>query len=297
MAMENVSLKIKNGFKNNVGYIGTFVAIIIMLASRLMNFNGATLDVTQIVVSTIIYLIVGILVNISMFQQGAIAGFRDEMLKNTFVLYSDTAEKVSDKLVNLNAWCDKLNESELKKKRCILLNNVRVPYEDVFDETGYSKKDVFLSIPKKASKETKEYLRGANKGIKKAITLKIPKISPEVLLTNGNESIEKFDFGLSRTALYEKNIKSTFISKFGIYAVTGIISANLYLSFNLNGLLEGLFNALLLLLLGGLPSYIKSLTYITDTYKEGIKKKIHFMELYLAQDKINNSLVEKRQGE
>ena len=281
--------KVKDFFKNSVGYIAIFLLCALYLCVSFITISKTGKTVVEIVADTALAFVFGVCLNSIFELQGMLEGDRDPRMLATSKLHAETIDRISPHIEELSDWCETRNDEAIKVQRVRILASHGLKYDDCFDEDSVAlpyTPGVYRTIDglsrwkkHKEQKRIKKMEKNRYRGYERAVQLTITPLTASVLTSEGGKANDPFYLG--RTKLeYERTqtIKSV-ITRILTAMIFGYYGASLIEDFKWSSLIwvvlqVGIFVAC------GVMSYYTALMFVTDEYRGRIIKKIDNLQAF-----------------
>jgi hypothetical protein len=245
-------------------------------------------SVSEIIGTGLLSMVVGFLINLLFRQIGVRRGEEDEKMKSTSELHAKTVERVMPYVDKLEHFCTEENQRARKRLRGVILLEAGMDYKSYFDENGNQ-------ISKDCSLYSREEIKGVGffeglslkrknrqrkKALDKASSLKINQLTPTALTGWGVKENNPFDFGKSK-ATYQRGQNATdLILRLALAVVFGYFGVTLVSEVNIATIIWNTLQIVTYLCGGAIQMY-SAYTWVTDTYRGTIVRKIDLLESFL----------------
>ncbi len=274
----------------NAGYYAVVMISLIYIVSSLILISKTGRGVYEIVCTGFISLIVGSLINSSFRSIGFRRGEEDERTVSTTELHARAVDEITPYIDLLEEYCAVENKLAQKRIRAKILAFAGLKYEECFDENGVAR-ELILTQGKEKRKDNKK----KKKAYKKALHLRFKELLPSGLTSDGGNFNNPFDFGRSKRE-YNKSKNATDVFVRVIMAVIfGYFGVTLVSEINVATII---WNSLQIIMyvVSGIVTMYSTYTWIVDDYRQGIVKKIDYLERFKAFA-LKTSADEKRVNE
>lgn len=223
-----MSIKGKDFFIRFSGYISVGMIAVTFVLVGLLTISKTGRTVNEIVIESALGFIVGMLVDSILGMQGINNGKRNELYLSTKALHGETVESISPYIHQLDEWCRRKNEDNLRRQRTKILMNEELAYKDYFDENGKAKGYTQLYTGKNRAERKRE--RARNRAYRAALHLKLTPLSTAALTAEGANPDDPYNFGetegeYERHTLIGDALKKAFTALiFGYYCVEQVVN-------------------------------------------------------------------------
>ena len=273
--------KFKDMLQKCAGYVAVAFVSAIYIATAFIQIDETGKSVARIIADGAIVFILGVFINQIFDLQGIANGERDERFRATVALHGQTVVEISPYIDDLDEFCQKKNEENLRLQRTRLLATQGMRYDDYFDPDG-SAKGFILDENSMKYKETKRLELKRLKYYEKAVRLKLTLLSAGELTSEGTKSEDPYDFGRDKEQYHRQVSMSDVISKIGTALIFGYYSASLIENFSYAALIWNVLQVAIFILMG-IIRMNSSEMFITDEYRGRIVKKINILEMFKNQ--------------
>lgn len=260
----------------NAGYYSVALISLVYIVSSLILISKTGRSVYEIIGAGFLSLVVGSLINGSFRSIGIRRGEEDERTLSTIELHSKAVEEITSFIDRLDEYCDVENKHAIKRIRLKILAEAGLKYDQCFDEYGVARELVLTQ-----GKENRSKNRKKRKAYKKAVGLKVKRLIPSNLTSDGGDFNNPFDFGKSKReyaksrSLTDTLMRAVMAIIFGYFGVS-LVSEVDFASVIWNCLQIVLYVA------GGIISMYSTYTWIVDDYRQGVIKKIDHLQKFKA---------------
>jgi len=270
--------KIKDFFKQSIGYFVVAFTCIIYILTALIRIEETGKTIAQIIADGVVAFLLGIFIARMFDLQGMMNGNKTAKVEAARTAHSEIVSKVADYIDRLDAWCEDENRNNYKVERTKILARAGLRYVDCFDENGVAK-DWSPDPARLENKLTKHLEKRKVRGYNKAVKLKLTSITASDLMSEGGKQNDKFNFGRTK-AEYEKtsSIKDI-VSKAGTAIIFGYYGVTLIQDFDYASLIWMALQVAIFLITGVIKMY-QSYNFILDEYRVRIIKKIDNLQKF-----------------
>ena len=273
---ENINEKIRAFLHRNAGYLVVLLVSVAYVAMAVLGLDESGKSLIRIIGDGAIAFMVGFSINLVLGLQGMMNGERDDRFTETLRLHGQTVEKVTPKIDELDAWCERKNRENLKLQRTRILAEEGLKYDDFFDEDGGAKEFKYRDLEGKREKraEKKRY-----KCYRRAVVLKLTPLSAGELTSEGCKTLDPYDFGRTKEEYERQTGLRELLSKVLTAAVFGYYSVKLIGDFSYDKLIYNLLQVAVFVIAGTIKMY-NSYLFMTGEYRGRVVKKINSLEMF-----------------
>ena len=270
--------KVKDFFKQSVGYIVVAFVCIIYILTALVRIEETGKTISQIIADGVVAFLLGVFIARMFDLQGMMNGNKTKKMEAARNAHAEIINKVVDYVDKLDEWCEEENAKNYKVQRTKMLARVGLKYDDCFDENGVAK-DWIPDQARLDNKLTRKSEKRKISGYHKAVNLKLTSLSAGDLMSEGGKQHDQFFFGRTK-AEYEKSssIKDV-ISKSGTALIFGYYGVTLIQDFDYANLIWMGLQVAIFLITGVIKMY-QSYNFIVDEYRGRIIKKIDNLQKF-----------------
>ena len=281
--------KVKDFFKNSVGYIAIFLLCALYLCVSFITISKTGKTVVEIVADTALAFVFGVCLNSIFELQGMLDGDRDPRMLATSKLHAETIDRISPHIEELSDWCEKRNDEALKVQRVRLLASHGLKYNDCFDDDGVAlpytpgvyrtSENLSGWRKRKEDKRIMKTERERYKCYERAVRLTITPLTASVLTSEGGKANDPFYLGRTKLEYEKAQTLKSVTTRILTAIIFGYYGASLIESFKWSSLIWvvlqiGIFAAC------GVISYYGALMFVTDEYRGRIIKKIDNLQAF-----------------
>lgn len=270
--------KVKEFFRNNVGYFVIGFASSIYILTAFLTIEGNGKPPAQIIADGAIAFFLGLFINRIFDLQGMMSGDREARVQATKEEHGNIVLRISPYIDKLDDWCDKENKRVYKVQRTKILARVGLKYSDCFDDEGVAKawKPAGDRLnDKRLSKIEKRKLSG----FKKAINLKLATLSSGNLTSEGGKEQDPFYFGRTKPQYETERGIGDIVSKLGTAFIFGYYGVSLIENFSYARLIWTTLQVALFLVMGVIKMY-QAYNFVVDEFRGRIVKKIDNLQKF-----------------
>lgn len=265
--------RVKNFFRNNLGIILVIIASIGYILLGFIEIGETGKSIGQIIADGMLALIFGLVINMLLSFQGILTGERDEKVIATNNTHAEITLSIENETNYLEEFCVEATYKELKKRRTMILINVGIKYDDIFDEE-FGVKD-FSGLIKEDDKLKKIKMNA----IKKAIKYKLTPLTPQSLTANAERQDDVYNFGKSKTTYIKSKFTKKLASKLLFSVIFGYFGVSMASNFTIANLIWTTIQVLVFILFGGV-SYFQAFMFITDEDRRNTVNKIDVLTTF-----------------
>ena len=261
----------------NAGYYCVGLISLIYIAGSLILISKTGKSIYEIIGTGFISMVVGSLINGSLRSVGVRRGEENEKMIEAQKNHAEVLCQVSPHLDKLEEFCDSENKAAVKKIRMKILAAVGLKYNDCFDENGVCK-ELLLTQDRKNRRKNRK-IRSA---YRKAVNLKIKELTVDSLTFDDGSSDNPFDFGKSKREFSKSKNATDIITRVIMAIIFGYFGVTLVSEINFATII---WNALqiVMYITSGVVGMYSTYMWIVDDYRQGILKKIEYLNRFLAQ--------------
>jgi uncharacterized membrane protein len=254
-------------FNDHIIDFALIVAIAIYILARIANIEESGLTWQQLIAEGGTSYLFGFLIKRLMGIKGVINGEKNKKVITANELFTKTRDKITHIIEKLDAYCDRKNETEIKRVQSIILTRAGLKYEEwakqSYDYTALSE------VQKKA--------------YDRASSIQIALLSADKLLSSNNEKDEtkRFDFGQTLMQFMGKSSGWDLAGSalFGTFALVHLV----FNGFTWIALLYGAVQVAVFLMFG-VWAYMKHYLFVTETLRGQTIKKINYLEEFYNEE-------------
>lgn len=270
--------KIKDFFKQNIGYFVVALVSAVYIATALITIDETGKTIEQIIADTAIVFFLGFFINRVFDLQGMMNGDQDERVQKTIAVHGEMVVKISPYIDKLDDWCNIKNKENLKLQRTKILATEGMKYDDYFDEDGAAKE----FVPDQENLKNK-LLRKTEKAkircFKKALHLKLTPLSAGGLTSEGGKHQDPYNFGRTKQQYETRTSIKDIISKVAIALIFGYYGVKLIQDFSYANLIWNGLQVVIFILMGCIKMY-NSYIFVTDEFRGRVVKKTNNLEMF-----------------
>lgn len=261
----------------NAGYYCVGLISLIYIAGSLILISKTGKSIYEIIGTGFISMVVGSLINGSLRSVGVRRGEENEKMIEAQKNHAEVLCQVSPHLDKLEEFCDIENKNAIKKIRIKILAAVGLKYNDCFDENGVCK-ELLLTQDRKNRRKNRKIMRA----YRKAVNLKIKELTVDALTFEWGNTDNPFDFGKSKREFSKSKNATDIITRVIMAIIFGYFGVTLVSEINFATII---WNALqiVMYITSGVVGMYSTYMWIVDDYRQGILKKIEYLNRFLAQ--------------
>lgn len=261
----------------NAGYYCVGLISLIYIAGSLILISKTGKSIYEIIGTGFISMVVGSLINGSLRSVGVRRGEENEKMIEAQKNHAEVLCQVSPHLDKLEEFCDSENKNAIKKIRIKILAAVGLKYNDCFDENGVCK-ELLLTQDRKNRRKNRKIMRA----YRKAVNLKIKELTVDALTFECGNTDNPFDFGKSKREFSKSKNATDIITRVIMAIIFGYFGVTLVSEINFATII---WNALqiVMYITSGVVGMYSTYMWIVDDYRQGILKKIEYLNRFLAQ--------------
>ena len=268
--------KIKDLFRNYVGYLAVAFVSFAYVATAFVSFRGHAKSLAQIVADGVAAFVLGILINRIFDAQGIVNGERDPRVLETTRLHGQIVERLGAYLGELETWCECKNAEALCRMRRKYLSVRGMRYEEYFDADGMPKP--FLARPAKGWHARWLELR-RRFWFERALYMELTPLTAGGLTSDGINPNDPFYMGRSKPEYLAQSAKTDVVTKILLALVIGYYSAEFIRNFDPAYLIWTVFQVGVFVAMGVMKMQ-RSTLFVTDEYRGRIIKKIDILQQF-----------------
>ena len=270
--------KIRDFFKQNIGYFIVALVSIVYIATAFITVDETGKTIGEIIADTAVVFFLGLFINRVFDLQGMMNGDRDERVQMAIVTHGETVVKISPYIDRLDEWCKHKNEENLKVQRTRVLASEGMRYEDYFNEDG-SAKDFIPDEEKLKNKTLRKTEKARIRCFKKALHLKLTPITAGALTSEGGKKQDPYNFGRTKGQYETQTSVRDIITKICIAGIFGYYGVRLIQDFNYATLIWNGLQVVIFLIMGCIKMY-NSFMFVTGEYRTRIVNKTNNLEMF-----------------
>jgi hypothetical protein len=264
--------KFNDLFREYIGYLLSLLVVVAYILTAIFTLNETGQTPEQIIVSSFLIFILGVLLSNTLGHQGINDGEKDEYVLETRKEHSQEVANTQPFWHEVNDFCSFKNLQALRQERERIINFAALKYSDFFDED-----DNFIGSLKKVPKndQNKRLIKRQNIAIKKALNLHITQITATDLITESAKANDPLARGRSKQQYQvQENTKDVF-GKVATALFGGLYTAQ-FLGAELGEIAYRIVIAVILLAFG-VVRYYSNYRYITSEHRERIHTATHWL--------------------
>lgn len=270
--------KVKDFFKNNIGYFIVGLVCVIYIATALITVTETGKTISQIIADGAIVLFLGLFINRIFDLQGMMNGDRDERVQNTVRLHGETVVRISPYIDRLDDWCEIKNKEVLKIQRTKILAGAGMKYDDFFDKDGVAK-----TFTPDSEKLKNKLTRGDElhriKCYRKALRLKLTPLTASALTSEGGRKQDPYYLGRTKAQYETRAGVKDLIAKIGLACIFGYYGVELVRDFSYAALIWTSLQVGIFLAMGVIKMYL-SYMFVIDEWRGRVIKKIDNLQAF-----------------
>lgn len=228
--------------------------------------------ILEIIATGVLALVMSTYISVLLGRKGILAGQECDLFVKTMNRYNKEVSKTDENIDKLDDFCEKESEKNLALVQKKILRKGRIKYDDFCNKT-------MLEVC-----NTEEQI----KVWKKALKAKAKTITADSLLSETDSKIEKIEKEKTIRQYEKTTNRNNMGSKILGSVISGYFTVSLVFS-SWSGLLWGALQVCLWLVMGAI-TYITNYSYIKDTYRQIIIRKINLLIKF-------NTICEKEEKE
>ncbi len=270
--------KVRDFFKNNIGYFAIALVSGIYIATALITVEETGKTISQIIADGTIVLFLGLFINRIFDLQGMLSGDRDERVQSTVKLHGEMVVRVSPYIEQLDDWCEMKNREAMKIQRTKILASAGMKYEEYFDEDGVAK-GFTPDAAKLKNKLTRTDELHRIRCYRKALKLKLTPLTASTLTSEGGRKQDPYFLGRTKAQYETRTGVMDLFSKIGTACIFGYYGVALVQNFSYAALIWTSLQVVIFLTMGVIKMY-RSYMFVTDEYRGRIVKKIDNLQKF-----------------
>ena len=271
-------------FKNHIIDLAIFVAISAYMFKALASVEILQKDLWEVILETGLFTAVGLIIKFLMMKRGIMMGLKDANFMATMQSYGEQLVKISNKIEYLGAFCEELNEE-----------NMRQAQKDLLLNFGFSLEQYQGKAP--VEEWEKEDLEKCRKQMKK---LKVYKIKKQVLTSESGEKKSKKQYSMGKTipSFETKATRHSIVWVIVLGLFTTYVGFNFVDGITLGTVVSAVIQGAVMLILG-VWSLWNGYVFITQDFRNRIIMKTNYLNefdnLYTENGKKGSN--EQKEGE
>ena len=270
----------KNTFVDNLyknaGYYSVALISLVYIVSSLILISKTGRSVYEIIGAGFLSLVVGSLINGSFRSIGIRKGEEDERTLSTMELHGKAVEEITTFIDRLDEYCDEENKRAIKRIRLKILAEAGLKYDQCFDECGVAKELILTQ-----GKENRSKNRKKRKAYKKAVGLKVKRLIPSNLTSDGGDFNNPFDFGKSKREYAKSRSLTDTLMRAVMAIIFGYFGVSLVSEVDFASVIWNCLQ-IVLYVSSGIISMYSTYTWIVDDYRQSVIKKIDHLQKFKA---------------
>lgn len=270
----------KNTFVDNLyknaGYYSVALISLVYIVSSLILISKTGRSVYEIIGAGFLSLVVGSLINGSFRSIGIRKGEEDERTLSTMELHGKAVEEITTFIDRLDEYCDEENKRAIKRIRLKILAEAGLKYDQCFDECGVAKELILTQ-----GKENRSKNRKMRRTYKKAVGLKVKRLIPSNLTSDGGDFDNPFDFGKSKREYAKSRSLTDTLMRAVMAIIFGYFGVSLVSEVDFASVIWNCLQ-IVLYVSSGIISMYSTYTWIVDDYRQSVIKKIDHLQKFKA---------------
>jgi len=265
--------KFNDIFRDYIGYALSLLVVIAYILTAVFTLSETGQTVEQIIVSSFIIFVLGVLLSNTLGHQGINDGEKDEEVIKTKQAHQHELIETQQFWFEVNDFCTLKNKQALRQERERILNFATLRYSDFYNEDG-NFIGSFIEEPK--NEKLKKHVQNQNKAIEKTLNLNITQITPTDLITESAKANDPLSRGRSKTQYQvQTNIRDVF-AKVATAIFGGLYTAQ-FLGADLGQIAYRIVIAVILLAFG-VVRYYANYRFIIGEHRDRISVATHWLQ-------------------
>lgn len=272
-------------FRRRAGMIS--VAVISLIYSFWGYFQLVRTDrsLFEMIVSGGLSVIVALLIDSMLRLQGILDGGKDQQLVDAESRHMSKVTEAQDYLLYADEWTESETKKALKDARTYILASEGLRYKDFFDEKEDNFLDVEIEKPKDdAPKYIQQRYKDKLAAISKAIKFKVTPLTITQLTSKEKVNLDSNDTGRQPSEYVAQKTKLVGLAKVSGFFIFGLVGFQLIQDPSWANFFYGVFQVALYLIFG-LISYYLAYSFMITEYRNGLEKKIGFLQKLISYGK------------
>lgn len=274
------------------GYISVFVLSAVFILASVVTISESGRTVEQIVIEGALGFMFGIGVDSILGIQGLNNGKRSEAFLKTKRLHGEMVNGISERIHELDPWCEKENAKALKIQRTRILASEGIRYSDCFNEAGEgigyssayepkSKKELrAMSHDGRAAEKLKVQAETAKrKAYRKALHLKLTPLSTAALTGDCASPDDPYYFGESEKEYERRSVTTDAIKKIATAGIFGYYCVDQVMNFSPAALIWRCLQVCIYIA-GGVMKMLSAQSFIVNDKRGQIVKQIDYLQMF-----------------
>lgn len=265
--------KFNDIFRDYIGYILSLLVVVAYILTAIFTLSETGQTVEQIIVSSFIIFVLGVLLSNTLGHQGINDGEKDQEVIKTKDEHSNQLLATQEFWYDVNDFCSLKNKQALRQERERILNFATLKYSDFYDEDG-----VFTGkfIPEPKDEHLKKHVKNQNKSIELTLKIDITQITPTDLITESAKANDPLGRGRSKSQYQvQTNIKDVF-GKIATAVFGGLYTAQ-FLGADIGQIAYRIVIAVILLAFG-VVRYYSNYRFIIGEHRDRISIATHWLK-------------------
>lgn len=285
--------KLKDFVRGYIGYLTVAVICLAYIATSFIRIEETGKTVERIVADSMLYFILGILINRIFDAQGLMIGSRDPRVFQTLKRHNEVVDRIYPFMNHLDDWCEYKNGVALKRARRNYLSRFGMKYADYFDEDGTAKEFEFKE--RHYSLQSKLHEKMQYRRFRHAARMKLTQISAGLLISDAGDTEDPYAMGRSKPEYIKAATKKDIVVKSLTALLFGYYGVSLITDFNWANLIWMVLQAGILIGMG-VFSMQTAIIFVTEEYRGRIIKKIDLLEQFEVSIKEEERKNERNNG-
>lgn len=269
--------KFNDIFRDYIGYILSLLVVLAYILTAVFSLNETGQTIEQIIVSSFIIFVLGILLSNTLGHQGINDGEKDNDVIQTKEEHNKNLLNTQEFWFEVADFCSLKNTQAIRQERERILNFATLRYIDYFNEDGQFIGE-FIKEPE--NEFLKKHVQNQNKAIEKTLNIKITQITPTDLITESAKENDPLARGRSKSQYQvQTNIRDLF-GKVATAVFGGLYTAQ-FLGAELGEIAYRIVIAVILLAFG-VVRYYSNYRFIVGEHRD----RIHIATQWLKEFKI-----------
>lgn len=264
--------------KNSIWDILVAVLALVYVATGLIEITETGRTVGEILATGSMAFLFGFTISTLFAKKGLMEGMTDPRVLETELEHDQVYQEALPYIRRADQWCEIENKAALKLVRERILAKAALSYTDYFDDQGKAKEVEFPDLTN-LSKYQLAREKGKQLVVKRAIEAKITYLSISDLISDGTDSLDPNNLGMSKAEYERKQMKSNLIGRIIPALIIGYFGISATASADIGNFIWTALQALLFVAMG----YLKKLSayyFVVDDDRKNTKKKTSYLRKF-----------------
>lgn len=274
------------------GYISVFVLSAVFILASVVTVSESGRTVSEIIYEGALGFMFGLGIDSILGIQGLNNGKRSDLFISTKRLHGEMVNGISERIHELDGWCEKENEKALKIQRTKILAAEGLKYSECFDGIGqgkgyvstyeYKSKKELRALDREgrtAEKAKARRERAKEKAYYKALHLRLTPLSAASLTGDSVHPDDPHYFGESERDYERRSVATDAIKKVMTAGIFGYYCVEQVMNFSPAALIWRCLQVCIYMV-GGIFKMLSAQSFIVNDYRGQIVRKIDYLQMF-----------------